>query len=51
MGLVSAAVPSCGNANLAPMLARASLIIASQSARRRLSLVSRVVLFFVFGLI
>jgi len=38
--LVSAAVPSFGNTILAPILSRASLIIASQSARRRLCVFS-----------
>ena len=36
VGLVSAAVPFCGNSFLAGMLDRASLSIASQNARRRL---------------
>lgn len=51
VGLVSAAVPFCGNIILALMLDRASLLIASQSARRRLNIVSGVVLFVVAGLI
>ena len=51
VGLVSAAVPFCGNIILAVMLDRASLLIASKSARRRLNVVTGVVLFIVAGLI
>ena len=51
VGLVSAAVPFCGNIILALMLNRASLLIASQSARRRLNILTGVVLFIVAGLI
>ena len=51
VGLVSAAVPFCGNIILALMLDRASQLIASQSARRRLNIVTGVVLFVVAGLI
>ena len=51
VGLVSAAVPFCGNVILAVMLDRASLLIASQNARRRLNIVTGVVLFIVAGLI
>ena len=45
VGLVSAAVPFCGNVILAVMLDRASLLIASQNARRRLNIVIGVALF------
>ena len=51
VGLVSAAVPFCGNVILAVMLDRASLLIASQNARRRLNIVTGVVLFILAGLI
>jgi len=51
VGLVSAAVPFCGNIILAVMLDRASLLIASKSARRHLNVVTGVVLFIVAGLI
>ena len=51
VGLVSAAVPFCGNIILALMLNRASLLIESQSARRRLNILTGVVLFIVAGLI
>ena len=51
VGLVSAAVPFCGNVILAVMLDRASLLIASQNACRRLNIVTGVVLFIVAGLI
>ena len=51
VGLVSAAVPFCGNIILALMLNRASLLIASQRARRRLNIFTGVVLFIVAGLI
>ena len=51
VGLVSAAVPFCGNVILAVMLDRASLLIASQNPRRRLSMVTGVVLFILAGLI
>ena len=51
VGLVSAAVPFCGNIILALMLNQASLLIASQSARRRLNILTGAVLFIVAGLI
>ena len=51
VGLVLASVPFCGNVILAVMLDRASLLIASQNARRRLNIVTGVVLFIVAGLI
>ena len=51
VGLVSAAVPFCGHIILAVMLDRASLLIASKSARRRLNVVTGVVLFILAGLI
>ena len=51
VGLVSTAVPFCGNVILAVMLDRVSLLIASQNARRRLNIITGVVLFIVAGLI
>jgi len=51
VGLVSAAIPFCGNIILAVMLDRAGLLIASKSARRRLNVVTGVVLFILAGLI
>ena len=51
VGLVLASVPFCGNVILAVMLDRASLLIASQNARRRLNIVTGVVLFILVGLI
>ena len=50
VGLVSAAVPFCGNVILAGMLDRANLVIASQNVRRRPNFVIGVVLFIVAGL-
>ena len=50
VGLVSAAVPFCGNIILAVILDRASLLIASQNTRRRLNIVTGVVLFILAGL-
>ena len=49
--LVSAADPFCGNIILVAMLNWTSLMIASQSARRRPNVVNSVVLFIVIGLI
>ena len=51
VGLVSTAVPFCGNFILAVMLDRASLLIASQNARRHLNIVTSVVLFILAGFI
>ena len=51
VGLVSAAVAFCGNIILVAMLDRASPLIASQSSRRRLNFVIRVMLFIVAGII
>ena len=51
VGLVSTAVPFCGNIILAVMLDGASLLITSQNARRRLNIVTGAVLFIVAGLI
>lgn len=51
VGLVSAAVPFCGNIILALMRDGASLLIASQSACRRLNTVTGIALFIVAGLI
>ena len=50
VGLVSAAVPFCSNVILVVMLDRASLLIASQNARRRLNIVTGVVLFILASL-
>ena len=49
VGLVSAAVPFCDNVILAVMLDWASLLIASQNARRRLNIVTGVLLFILAG--
>ena len=51
VALVSAALPFCGNFILAVMLDRASLLIASQNARRHLNIVTSVVLFILAGFI
>ena len=51
VGLVSAAVPFCGNVILGVMLDRASLLIASQNAHRRFKIVTGVALFILAGLI
>ena len=50
VGLVSAAVPFCGNVILAGMFDRASLLIASQNVRRCPNIVTGFVLFIVAGL-
>lgn len=50
ISLISAAGPFCGNIILVAMLNWASLMIASQSARRRPNVVTGVVLFIVTGL-
>ena len=51
VGLVSVAVPFCGNIILELMLDRASLLIESQSAHRRIYVVTGVVLFIVANII
>ena len=50
LGLVSAALPFCGNVILAGMFDLASLLIALQNVRRRPNIVTGVVLFIVAGL-
>ena len=49
--LTRVTVPFCGNVVLAVMLDRASLLIESHNARRRLNIVTGVALFILAGLI